>query len=605
MSDQELSTFEIEVEEKDQNRLRVRLLKAPDGQGQSGRCLTPNPYRENYLDIASDSDQRLKTLGKKLYNSLFLEPDSNPDDKKYNKIGERFWSYYESLSKKVEANQLCLRLLLDFSAAAGNFEKVLALPWEFLHDDHGFILLEKKISIARQTTGKQRDKVKIEPPMKVLLAYAEPQNLSSFEGEKFLAAMTGEIEQLGLELEQLPNAKLDNFKERIEQGGCHIIHFMGHGEVKPSSAAGLESYIYLESSEYQSLSDSLSAKQLSEWIANAHPTPKLILFNSCQTAVSDQYFERGMAHALLNSGVEAVVAMQANVDPRDAVDFAKAIYQSLKNQQRIDEAVSAGRQQLSKSEQSRQNNFQPSRSKPVVEAPLKKLLGEEINLPNWGLPILLLNGDGWLGQEPPPDRILWQVTDSTEVEMVRIPEGNYYIDRYPVTSSIYSEFAKAQGIHWTINNDHPVTNITFEKAKEFACFTGRYLPTVEEWKMAALSGIPDKEQKYPWGNEYKPCNTLEASLAKTLPVTEEAEKYPHNRNPSGMCGIIGNVAELVVDDQGKPKLCSGSFEQSITSINQSKIVKKTDSPKIGFRCKASWAEVKKRKAENKVEFVEV
>ncbi len=612
MSDQELPTFEIEVEEKDQDWLRVRLIKAPDGQGRSGRCLTPNPYRENYLGIAPD--QRLKTLGQNLHNSLFLNPASKPYDKKYNEIGERFWKSYDELrSKTVEANQLCLRLLLDFSAAAGNFEKVLALPWEFLHDDQGFILLEKQVSITRQTTGKQRFEFQaIEPPMKVLLACAEPKNLPEFGGAKFLAAMKSEIEEIGLELELLPNAKLNNFKDCVEQSGCHIIHFIGHGEVKPSSATGLESCLYLESSKYESLSnppsDPLYAKQLSEWITNARLIPKLILFSSCQTAVSDQYFERGMAHALLDSGVEAIVAMQANVHPEDAENFAKAIYQSLQNQHRIDEAVWVGRQQLKKQGQS---GFELSaRSKPVVEAPLKELLGEEVNLPAWGLPILLLNGDGWLGQAPPPDRILWQVTDTKTVEMVRIPEGNYYIDKYPVTSGIYyNEFAKVQGISGkTDSGDHPVTNITFEQATNFAHSTGRHLPKGEEWQMAARSGIPDKNQRYPWGNEYRQCHTQTQGDPRrnTLPVQVEAKTYPHNRNPRGMCGIIGNVAEFVVDDQNKPKLCGGSFMDSGKDLSIDTVRNPPQNPtsKIGFRCAATWTEIKQGKAGGKVKPVE-
>jgi hypothetical protein len=230
-----------------------------------------------------------------------------------------------------------------------------------------------------------------------------------------------------------------------------------------------------------------------------------------------------------------------------------------------------------------------------------------VEFPAWAIPVLLMNGDSRLGQEPPPPLIYWKLADpDISVEMVYIPEGDFYIDRYPVTYADYSRFFPnwrkpmwATDIGETAYSDFPAVYLTFQDAQEYAQRTGRLLPSVEQWKQAALSGLADKSRKYPWGNEFNEsspsCHTRESDPQHSRPVSviDEAARFPENQNPSGMCGIMGNVAEFARADDG-PRVCGGSYKERgrEISIQSPQVAPTRATPTNGFRCIAGWLEVK-------------
>lgn len=621
---EDIPTFCIEIETVDPapGTLRVKLVEAPDGEGESKTYWMPNPLHGNYANVDE--------LGQALYDCLFGKDISN-------EIGQRFSYYYQNECSDKPEGRAYLRILLNFSSVKERAEQIVSLPWELLYDGSTWLGYGSRISIARRVTTKKSYHQAVDASLRVLLTYAEPQVLPEFDGDTHLNSIAEALEKITwLDLVRLPHASRAALKQKIREG-FHIIHFLGHGEAHPSQKTGLDAYIHLENPDVPGKSDKLSAQTLAEWFEDADTKPKLGVLTACQSGIADRFAILGTAQALLDTGLSAIVAFQAKLRVEEAQCFTSAFYQELASHTTVDDAVQAGRAALdslrtrslrSGTEESLVRLLRPKSMDSPKEDDMGKIIdldtlqgGREpslqpqtVQFPAWAVPILLLNGDSWLGQESPPPIIYWRLTDDNYIEMIYIPEGNFYIDKYPVTYRQYSKFVA----HWRkpdcIDNDsievyanYPVAYVDFWEAQSFAQWSGRSLLSVKEWKQAALSGIPDKDQPYPWGYEFRSCcNTRENELLCPMPVKSEAETYKDNTNPSGMCGIIGNVAELATDG-GSIKVCGGSYRDKGANISIQCPEKAPDrvddsegTPLIGFRCVAKWPEIKQAQRNGKL-----
>ncbi|MCU0285726.1 MAG: SUMF1/EgtB/PvdO family nonheme iron enzyme [Acidobacteria bacterium] len=111
------------------------------------------------------------------------------------------------------------------------------------------------------------------------------------------------------------------------------------------------------------------------------------------------------------------------------------------------------------------------------------------------------------------------------------------IDKYLVTNEEYKEFEPNHT--FPIDQEkHPATNVSFEKAKAYANWLGKEIPTEEEWEKAARG---TDGRLFPWGNRWIPnnCNTKLSGISGTTPVDE----YPEGISPYGCYDMAGNVWE--------------------------------------------------------------
>ena len=141
-------------------------------------------------------------------------------------------------------------------------------------------------------------------------------------------------------------------------------------------------------------------------------------------------------------------------------------------------------------------------------------------------------------------------TDTVTMTMPR-----FFMDITPVTNAQYKIFLIKTGYkpddttnylkHWTHHapadniKNLPVVYINAEDASAYAKWSGKRLPTEQEWQYAAQGS---DMRKYPWGNQPDSarCNF---NLNYATPV----DKFPGGASPYGVIDLVGNVWQMTSD----------------------------------------------------------
>jgi formylglycine-generating enzyme required for sulfatase activity/serine/threonine protein kinase len=143
----------------------------------------------------------------------------------------------------------------------------------------------------------------------------------------------------------------------------------------------------------------------------------------------------------------------------------------------------------------------------------------------------------------------------------------FYMDKTEVTNEMYKKCVEAKictppssNLYYTNAEyaNHPVTYVSWDKAKTYCEWRGARLPTEAEWEKAAR-GVDGRI--YPWGNIFagdranfcdKNCYEPERDpnsddgFRETAPVGS----FPQGRSPYGIEDMAGNVWEWVADWYG-------------------------------------------------------
>ncbi len=224
-------------------------------------------------------------------------------------------------------------------------------------------------------------------------------------------------------------------------------------------------------------------------------------------------------------------------------------------------------------------------------------------------------------------------------QMVRVPEGPFlmgtnnrlpdegpqhtvdlpafYIDIYEVTNLQYKKFIDATGrrspAHFRNRSfppgkaDHPVTYVNWNDATAYCHWTGKRLPTDEEWEKAARG---TDGRIFPWGDEFdvtKANTPVRWQAIGHQGDTTPVGSFADGRSPYGLFDMTGNVWEWTSswyqaypgnhtpsESYGKryKTLKGGSWFDcsfykcglSAPVYNRSFFAKRTKNDTFGFRC---------------------
>ena len=259
----------------------------------------------------------LQRFGDRLYEALFTS-----------EIRTCFVDSFRAAKKVGEG----LRIKLDIAVPALN-----RLPWEILRrTDFAVVLAQSEwFPVVRYLSSAPAvDPVELDGKPRMLVVSASPRGSADLDLPQEVRFIEQALAPLGkhLDVTRLKGARKLELSRELRQGAFHVVHFMGHG------GRGL---IQLEGDDGGAVE--LGADDLRQLVFDC-PTTQLIVFNACDTAraTTNETFS-GLAAAVAQAGVPAVVSMQYPVSDDAAILFAKELYLCLGEGYGIDQAVTSAR----------------------------------------------------------------------------------------------------------------------------------------------------------------------------------------------------------------------------------------------------------------------
>lgn len=220
--------------------------------------------------------------------------------------------------------------------------------WEQLHDGQEFIALAGRSSIARcLSTAPVSPSLPVASPLRVLMTISSPRSLPFLdvlgERERIEAAVSPLVTLGLLRLDVASDGTLNTVRRMLQaaedQGlPYHVWHFIGHGTFNEETARGA-----LAMSDAGNHPHHAGGWELGT-LLRGHPQLRLAILNACEGARSDVRVPMsGVATALVQCGVPAVIAMQFSITDTAAKIFAEELYGALADGAALDDALREAR----------------------------------------------------------------------------------------------------------------------------------------------------------------------------------------------------------------------------------------------------------------------
>ncbi|MBN1139452.1 MAG: PQQ-binding-like beta-propeller repeat protein [Anaerolineae bacterium] len=322
--------FDLLIGHPHRDAYPVRVLDAPAGEAQGAFILSEFDWSTIQAQVngGAVSESTLRGWGRQLFEALFREG-----------VGACFAA---SRAMTVQGQGLRLRLRVESGALAG-------LPWELLYDPQAgeFLALSARSPVVRHLpVARPAQLLALSPPLHMLAVVASPQDLATLDTQAEIAALRAVLQPLleagQMQLHVLVPPTAPALREYLLDQPCHLLHFVGHGAVDAGGG-----YLALEDEDKRA--DWRDAAAFCRLFGGQ--MPRFAMLNACLTAgdavrACEWGTERawvGLAPALVQAGVTAVVAMQFPVSDRGAQVFSADFYRMLARRKPIDEAIDQAR----------------------------------------------------------------------------------------------------------------------------------------------------------------------------------------------------------------------------------------------------------------------
>jgi CHAT domain len=265
-----------------------------------------------------------RRFGAQLFKALFRE--------------EIHGLYRESLVQ-ARSRQRGVRITLCLSASP----ELIDVPWEYLFDDPTFLAVSQWTPVVRYLDLPRAHRpLMVQAPLRVLAVISLPAELERLdvdrERENLERALSGLSAARAIELHWLDRPTLGALLKALQTHTIHALHYIGHGTYDQERGQGM-----LLFEDDDGWAQPVSGDKLA-MILHDFTSLRLAILNACEgarTARSDPF--AGVAGALVQRNIPAVVAMQFGISDEAAIVFAKNFYEPLAAGFPVDASLSQAR----------------------------------------------------------------------------------------------------------------------------------------------------------------------------------------------------------------------------------------------------------------------
>ena len=222
-------------------------------------------------------------------------------------------------------------------------------PWELLYNSKTkqFLALSNDTPVVRYfELPFPEHPLMVETPIKILAMIANPEGFPALnvddEWKKLENAFEALIQRGLVKLERLQRPTLGELQKALRRDQFHIFHFIGHGKFVVHRQDG----VLLMEDEVTGRGRPVSGQYLGV-LLHDHPWLRMVVLNSCEgarTSQSDPY--AGVAQALVQQGIPAVIAMQFPIFEESAIEFAHEFYGAIADGLPVDASISEARKAI-------------------------------------------------------------------------------------------------------------------------------------------------------------------------------------------------------------------------------------------------------------------
>lgn len=304
----------------DAKDLKIFLLEVGRPRQAVSRGRVPEPMRQTV------------DFGGKLYNAVLSGP-----------VRDVFTRARQVTEQNGEGLRLQLRLT--------DCPELASLPWEFLYDGRDFLALSYETPVIRYLELPNPPRpTSVELPLRILVTISSPHDLDPLdvdaERAKIEKSLAGLVERGMVELHFSEDATLHNLQRTLRRARVagkpfHVWHYIGHGTFDPNANASVLAFC-----DRNRMSYLVGGFQLGT-LFNSYPEMRLGVLNACEGArASEDDPFAGVAAALVERGIPAVIGMQFEISDDAAIAFAGEFYTALVDGLPVDAALIEARRSV-------------------------------------------------------------------------------------------------------------------------------------------------------------------------------------------------------------------------------------------------------------------